>query len=190
MNRLFGRLAALAGSVLVIIAFFLPWVAARTLETLLPLLSTLASLLNAGVGDIIGGASQFTSLTGLQLAIELPWVTAWFRLPVVLPLALGGLTLLWLLVVLAGHLRGGRAVDLGLACGCVVAGVFLVFNAGSIGHLDVESSLVRATMNALGLQLAAGYWLTLAALLLMTVGLVLGVSGAPAVVEEDDPFPY
>lgn len=185
MNRLFGRLLALVGAVLAIVAFFVPWVSAHTLEGLVPLLSTLGSLLNDRVGDLIGGASQFTTLTGSQLTSDLPWATTWFKVPVILPVALGGLVLLWLLVAFATHPRNGRVIDLALAVVCVVAGILLIVNANSITHLAIADRRIGVALSALGLRLSAGYWLAVAALLLMALGLALGTSDVPVAAEDD-----
>jgi hypothetical protein len=186
MSRLVGRFAVLVGAAMAIISFFVPWVAARTLESALPLLSALGDLLREGVGDVIGDAGQFTSFTGMQLTTDLPWATTWFKVPIILPPVLGGVALLWLLVTVAISLGNGRTVDLGLALGCGVTAVLLIFNASNIGHLSVKAGLVTAAMNLSGLRLAIGYWLALAALLIMILGLILGVSRVPLSVEDDE----
>lgn len=188
MNRLVSRLAVLVGAIIGIVCFFVPWVVARTLESVLPLLSAVGDLFGEGVGDIIGSTGQYTSLTGVQLATELPWVTFWFKVPVVLPLGLGVAALLWLLVAVSTRLRTGRGIDLALGLGCVVAAALLIFGGSSIEHLALNTGLLGAATNALGMRLTTGYWLSLVALLLLTFGFGLGVSTVPAPREDEDTF--
>ena len=188
MNRLAARLVVFVGAVLAGISFFMPWVAARTLASALPFLGALGDLLSEGVGDLIGGAAQYTSLTGVQLTTDLPWVTVWFKVPVVLPLGLGVAGLLWLLIAVSTHVRAGRGVDLALGLGCVVAAALLIVGGSSIEHLALKTGVLGAATNALGMRLTTGYWLSLVALLLLTFGFGLGVSTAPAPREDEDTF--
>jgi hypothetical protein len=186
MNTKLGCILAGLGGSLAIIAFFLPWVQAP--ETLLTLLRWLATFLGQDLNDLIAQLSQAVALSGRQLAFDLPWVSTGFKLPILLPLILGILSLLWILAS-ASSLVSVRLGDIVLAALAVIGGLLLAFDGAEITRLGVHFPLIDTLLPRFGLRLSWGYWISIVGLVFIALGAWLGIAGSGiASSPEDEPL--
>jgi hypothetical protein len=183
MNTKLGRILAGLGGIVAIVALFLPWVQAPT--TLLALLRWLATFVGQDLNNLIMQLSQAVALTGQQLAFDLPWVSTGFKLPILLPLIVGILSLLWVLAS-AGGLGSIRLMDLILGALAFIGGLLLALNGREITRLGVHFPLIDTLLPRFGLQLGWGYWISIIGLAFIALGALLGIANSGITYGDND----
>ena len=179
MNQRIGRVAVGVGCLIGVISFFLPWIHAGTLDGLLKLLQLVVAFLGTDLGDLVKDLQGYASLTGLQLAFDLPFVSTQFKILIGLPSIFSVLACVWLLFASLGLVKGLRSVDLILALLSVVAGIILALNGATITRLGISLPILSTALLALGIKLVWGFWCSLLGLALIAIGAVIGIACSP-----------
>lgn len=177
MNHRIGRVIAGLGGLIGLVAFFLPWIHAGTLEGLLQLLRLIAGFLGGELGDLVKDLQGYASLTGLQFVFDLPFLSTPFKILIGLPAIVSVLAWAWLLAASLGAVKGGRPLDLALALLSAAAAILLALNATTITRFGISLPVLATALSALGIKLVWGFWFSLLGLVLIAIGALVGIAG-------------
>lgn len=170
MHRAYGSTVAAVGGLIALVAFFLPWVEANFVALVLPLIQSAAGFINQELKALITQFAEYSSVTGLDLAFRLDFVTNTTRLIVLMPLLLAVIGLAAaLLTILNAQLS--RVVGSVLAVLATLTVATLVYNIPSFSRLGLAGNWLTSTALALlGFAPTAGFWGAVVGAVLIGVG--------------------
>lgn len=187
---LWGAILAVLGSVLALASLFLPWVESQTARDLGPIADLGLGLLAPQLAGIVDLVRASSGLTGIDMAFRYDLIAAAVKALVAAPAVLAIATLVVLLVaaLTRSKLRGALIALIVL---CVLAVAALLLGSSSITHLGMGNSVLTNTAaSLLGLTRGTGYWLAVAGLVLIAVGLGVSLADSPPSSYQEDDWIY
>ncbi len=183
---LWGGAIAAVGSVLAFTSMFLPWVTSKAVQDYGPLANLGLGLLGSELTAFVEVLTANAELTGLDVALRFDLLPTTTRLLVAAPVLLAVLTLAVLLVTALTSARL-RVAWVALAILSGVAIIALLIGSSTIIHLGLGKNLIADSIVAmLGLAKGSGYWLAIAGMVLIVVGLGIGSADSPASSYQDE----